>query len=73
MKRPVRSRKTASKLKAKAVKKDDIVELRPKPEGMEWRDYLIMLLHIGAEIEHSLMVQYLGSPTFVMGKKIWSA
>jgi len=43
------------------VKKGETVELPlpPKPEGMEWRDYLIMLLHIGAEIEHSLMVQYL--------------
>jgi hypothetical protein len=26
---------------------------------MSWRDYLIYLLHIGAEIEHALMVQYL--------------
>lgn len=33
--------------------------LPPKPQGMGWRDYLIMLLHIGAELEHSLMVQYL--------------
>ncbi len=33
--------------------------LPPKPEGMAWRDYLIMLLHIGAELEHGLMVQYL--------------
>ena len=33
--------------------------LPPKPEAMGWRDYLIMLLHIGAELEHALMVQYL--------------
>jgi hypothetical protein len=33
--------------------------LPPKPEAMEWRDYLIMLLHIGAELEHALMVEYL--------------
>lgn len=33
--------------------------LPPKPEAMAWRDYLIMLLHIGAELEHALMVQYL--------------
>lgn len=26
---------------------------------MTWRDYLIMLLHIGAELEHALMVEYL--------------
>src|SRR5688572_25145168 len=30
-----------------------------KPEEMSWRDYLIMLLHIAAEIEHGLMVEYL--------------
>ena len=61
MKRPVRLPKTARKLEARDVKKGETVELPlpPKPEGMEWRDYLIMLLHIGAEIEHSLMVQYL--------------
>jgi hypothetical protein len=33
--------------------------LPPKPPEMAWRDYLIMLLHIGAEIEHGLMVEYL--------------
>jgi len=30
-----------------------------KPEGMTWHDYLILLLQIGAELEHCLMVQYL--------------
>jgi len=30
-----------------------------KPEGMTWHDYLILLLQVGAEIEHGLMVQYL--------------
>ena len=33
--------------------------LPSKPNDMAWRDYLIMLLHVGAEIEHALMVQYL--------------
>lgn len=33
--------------------------LPTKPEEMSWRDYLIMLLHIGSELEHGLMVQYL--------------
>ena len=32
-----------------------------KPAELTWRDYLIMLLHIGAELEQSLMVQYLYS------------
>jgi Ferritin-like len=30
-----------------------------KPAELGWRDYLIMLLHIGAEIEHALMIEYL--------------
>jgi hypothetical protein len=30
-----------------------------KPAELGWRDFLIMLLHIGAEIEHALMVEYL--------------
>ncbi len=30
-----------------------------KPPELGWRDYLVMLLHIGAEIEHALMVEYL--------------
>lgn len=29
------------------------------PPEFDWRDYAIMLLHVAAEIEHSLMVQYL--------------
>lgn len=33
--------------------------LPTKPPEMPWRDYLIMLLHVGAELEHGLMVQYL--------------
>jgi hypothetical protein len=32
-----------------------------KPDEMSWRDYIIMLLHIGGELEHGLMVQYLYS------------
>lgn len=38
------------------------VKIRPlptKPREMTWREYLIMLLQIGAELEHGLMVQYL--------------
>ena len=33
--------------------------LPPKPAEMSWRDYLVLLLHIGAELEHCLMVEYL--------------
>ena len=45
----------------KAPRADEVgaVGLPPKPEEMSWRDYLIMLLHIAAELEHSLMVEYL--------------
>jgi hypothetical protein len=32
---------------------------QPKPTDRSWRDHLLMLLHVGAELEHSLMVQYL--------------
>jgi hypothetical protein len=35
------------------------VKVPAKPPELGWRDYLIMLLHIGAEIEHALMVEYL--------------
>ncbi len=31
----------------------------PKPPEMSWKDYLLMLLHVAAEIEHGLMVEYL--------------
>ncbi|ROP35661.1 ferritin-like protein [Saccharothrix texasensis] len=35
-------------------------EKRPVlPPEFNWRDYTVMLLHVAAEIEHSLMVQYL--------------
>jgi hypothetical protein len=30
-----------------------------KIASMTWKDHFTMLLHIAAEIEHSLMVQYL--------------
>ncbi|WP_421696457.1 ferritin-like domain-containing protein [Aestuariivirga sp.] len=30
-----------------------------KSPGMTWRDYLITLLHLAAQVEHGLMVQYL--------------
>lgn len=30
-----------------------------KPEAMTWHDYIILLLQVGAELEHGLMVQYL--------------
>lgn len=33
--------------------------LPPKPDEMTWPDYLVMLLHIAAELEHALMVEYL--------------
>jgi hypothetical protein len=30
-----------------------------KPDELSWRDYTLLLLHVGAELEHALMVQYL--------------
>jgi hypothetical protein len=32
---------------------------RVLPPELSWRDYSVMLLHVAAEIEHSLMVEYL--------------
>ena len=47
------------KLKAAAAGDVKIRPLPTKPREMTWRDYLIMLLQIGAELEHGLMIQYL--------------
>jgi hypothetical protein len=61
MKATSRPRHVAPVLEAQAVKEGVTADrsLPPKPDGMGWRDYLIMLLHVGAELEHGLMVQYL--------------
>jgi hypothetical protein len=48
-----------NKLKAAGGDQVNIRPLPTKPEEMTWRDYVIMLLHIGSELEHGLMVQYL--------------
>ncbi len=45
--------------KSRALADIEIKPMPTKPEEMTWRDYVIMLLHIGAELEHGLMVQYL--------------
>lgn len=61
MKPRTNKQKAARKLEKQAIRQGLTMEapLPPKPRNMGWRDYLIMLLHIGAELEHSLMVQYL--------------
>ena len=61
MKPRIRTQTAAGRRALEAVRKGETLEnpLPPKPKHMGWRDYLIMLLHIGAELEHSLMVQYL--------------
>jgi hypothetical protein len=41
-----------------------------KRPDMTWHDHLIMLLHLGAEIEHGLMVQYLYAAYSLGGKQI---
>jgi hypothetical protein len=53
------SKRRRGKVKDAADGELDIRPLPDKPDEMTWRDYLIMLLHIGAELEHGLMVQYL--------------
>ena len=32
-----------------------------KPPELSWHDYLVVLLQIGASIEHALMLQYLSA------------
>ena len=41
-----------------------------KPPEMTWRDYLVLLLHLGAEIEHALMVEYLYAAYSLGGDQI---
>jgi hypothetical protein len=41
-----------------------------KIASMTWKDHLTMLLHIAAEIEHSLMVQYLYSAYSLGGEQV---
>lgn len=41
-----------------------------KPLEMTWRDYLVLLLHLGAEIEHALMVEYLYAAYSLGGDQI---
>src|SRR5438105_7226220 len=40
------------------------------PPEFSWRDYAIMLLHAAAEIEHSLMVQYLFAAYSMGGRQV---
>ena len=47
-----------SKVKA-AHQAEAVKQLPVLPFEFAWRDYVVYLLHVGAEIEHSLMVQYL--------------
>ena len=41
-----------------------------KPAELGWRDYLVMLLHIGAEIEHGLMIEYLYAAYSLGGEQV---
>ena len=51
----VRRKAPAARLAVRAAK----VEAEVPPPEFNGRDYAIFLLHVAAEIEHSLMVQYL--------------
>ncbi|MEO8429304.1 MAG: ferritin-like domain-containing protein, partial [Verrucomicrobiota bacterium] len=55
-----------------AVKREALGEssLPPKPPEMAWRDYLVLLLHIGAELEHCLMVEYLYAAYSLGGEQV---
>jgi hypothetical protein len=57
--------------KARAVAaRVEIPACPPKPEGMAWRDYLILLLQIASELEHGLMVQYLYAAYSIGGEGV---
>ncbi len=43
-----------------------------KPPELNWRDYLVMLLHVGAEVEHALMVEYLYAAYSLGGSQVSS-
>lgn len=55
--------------RAKRGKAPDVKPLKKRPD-MTWHDHLVMLLHIGAEIEHGLMVQYLYSAYSLGGEQV---
>src|SRR5436190_17669435 len=48
----------------------ELTRLFAKPAELGWRDFLVMLLEIGAEIEHALMVEYLYAAYSLGGHQI---
>lgn len=46
-------------LEAKPAARVERTSRATKHPGLTWHDHLVMLLHVAAEIEHGLMVQYL--------------
>src|SRR5262245_58119016 len=48
----------------------DKTKAASKPADMSWPDFLTLLLHIGAEIEHGLMAEYLYAAYSLGGKQI---
>src|SRR5882724_1847039 len=63
--RTVKKHGSAERRKDKAPSR--VAHKRPE---MTWKDHLVMLLHIGAEIEHSLMVQYLYAAYSLGGEQV---
>ncbi len=47
--------------------------LPAKPRELAWRDFLVMLLQVGAEIEHALMVEYLYAAYSLGGSQVSAA
>lgn len=62
------SRRKASPSDAPIKRPLDLDEMRP--DDMSWPDFLIMLLQIGAELEHALMVQYLYAGYSLGGERV---
>ena len=60
---PVLGEPTALREAVAVTREGPCADVPPPPDGpppeFDWRDYTGMLLHVAAEIEHSLMAQYL--------------
>jgi hypothetical protein len=52
---------------------DAVRKRTTKTASMTWKDHLVMLLYIGAEIEHGLMVQYLYAAYSLGGEQVPAA
>jgi Ferritin-like len=60
----------AAPANGEAVAFVELANIFVKPPELGWRDYLVMLLQLGAEIEHALMVEYLYAAYSLGGEQV---